>query len=232
MTGTKHKTPYWATFFTLFGAVILCSLGTWQLMRLEWKKVILNDLKAAYENPIQGSKTENLKDIQNITYMTVKGRFLFEKSILLGHTVKDGTPGHYLITPLKTQDKTLLINIGFNPKDSPLETHTLKQFNNKEIELTGLIRKPSWNFFTPENNPDKDIWYRANIEQIAKTKEIENPYHLVMYAEKAHPKIDEELPNHERWQPNNNHLQYALFWYSLAAALIVIYILRFFRRQN
>lgn len=227
MTGTKTiKLPFWATIFTILGAIVLSGLGTWQLHRLAWKTDILNKLDAAYENPIQNPDLSTLKEDEFI-YAELKGRFLFNKSILLGYQIKNEKPGQSLITPLLTNQGTLLINMGFNPQDWPLEDHFLKRYNNQTISFRGLVRKPDWNSFTPQNEPEKDSWYRLDIPQIAQTKGLENPSPFVMDADFASRKFDAQFPRNERWQPNNNHLQYAFFWFTLAGTLIIIYRLRF-----
>jgi surfeit locus 1 family protein len=230
MTGTKRKLPFWATLLTILGVLVLCGLGSWQVQRLQWKQDILDKLEAAYNNPIDNPAIAEM-DEDSFTYGKIEGRFLFEKSILLGHTIKNETTGQFLITPLKIDQGTLLINLGFNKYSEPLENHYLEAFSGEAITFTGIIRKPKWNSFTPENDPEKDTWYRLDISQIAKAKGLENPLPMAMYADSASKKFDGQYPNNERWQPNNNHMQYAFFWFTLAGALITIYCLRFLRKN-
>jgi len=44
----RRKLPFWATFLTLIGVIILCALGTWQVKRLAWKNDIVQKLHTAY----------------------------------------------------------------------------------------------------------------------------------------------------------------------------------------
>jgi len=232
MTGAKRITlPFWATLFTVLGVAVLCTLGAWQIQRLAWKETVINKLDAAYETPITNPDLSNM-DEDEFVYGEIKGRFIFEKSILLGHTIKDENPGKLLITPLETPQGTILINLGFNPNEQPLNDHLLNVYNNETMSFTGIIRKPSWNSFTPDNIPEENIWYRLNVPQIAADKDLQNPIPFVMYADSASQKFDGDFPNNTRWEPNNNHAQYALFWFSLAGALIIIYGLRFLKKQN
>ena len=82
-----------------------------------------------------------------------------------------------------------------------------------------------------QSSSENDIWYRPDIFQIATEKDLKNPIPFMMYADSASQKFDAQFPNNTRWQPNNNHAQYALFWFSLAGALIVIYVLRFLKKK-
>lgn len=235
MTGTSDipratiKLPFWATLLMITGVIILCALGTWQIQRLAWKNDILAKLDAAYENPETNPNLSTLAE-NDFIYGTMKGRLLFDKSILLGHMVQNDKPGHFLITPLETSQGTLLINMGFTPNDQPLETHPVKSSNGQTLKVSGIIRQPKWNSFTPENNPEKNTWYRADTKQIATAQNLKNTIPFVMYADSASRKFDAAFPNNERWAPNNNHGQYAFFWFALASSLIVIYILRFLRK--
>ena len=232
MTGTKQiKIPFWATIFTTLGVIALCTLGTWQIQRLAWKEDIIAKLDAAYDNPIKDPDLSDLND-NDFLYAEIRGKFLFEKSILLGHTVKNEKPGQFLITPLLTDQGTLLVNMGFNPKGWALENHFLKSYNNEKISFTGIIRKPSCNSFTPQNSPEENTWYRLDIDQISSAQNLKNPMPFVMIVDFASRKFDAQFPNNERWEPNNNHAQYAFFWFTLASTLVIIYGLRFFRKET
>ena len=66
--------------------------------------------------------------------------------------------------------------------------------------------------FIPANNLAKGEWYTADIPALAAALKLERvrPFRLVLGA-------PPELPN--------DHLQYAVTWYSLAAVLLIVYVL-------
>ena len=49
------KLPVWGTILTVIGVVVLCTLGTWQLDRLAWKKDLIAKLDAAYASNQAGA---------------------------------------------------------------------------------------------------------------------------------------------------------------------------------
>lgn len=236
MTGTKTITiPFWATLLTILGVIILCSLGTWQLQRLAWKNELITKLENSYN-----ASGKNVLDLDTINsgdlpYGRVKGQLLTPKGLFLGYETREinglNQPGKILITPLKTESGNILIQMGWWPL-SQSNRSIYKGYRGEEIWLEGLIKKPSWNVFTPDNDPPSDIWYKIDTEQIAEAKNIENLYPFILVADKASPGFSEIYPNNERWEPNNNHAQYALFWFTLAGALIIIYWLRFIRKTE
>lgn len=218
------KLPFWATFLTLLGLCILCGLGTWQLQRLEWKNDIIARLGVAYDG-----NTSIPLDLDNINqdyvYGRVKGTFIPSKALLLGPRTQDKKIGHDLIVPLKIKDRTLLINMGWS--DWPLDEMPIHHLQNRNVWFEGMVVTPGWNSFTPENETDKNLWYRLDTREIAETKRLNDPYPFILRAEQASHKFDAAFPNNKRVYPKNNHQQYAMFWFAMAAALLAVYVLRF-----
>jgi len=222
------KPPLWATIFTFLGVIILCTLGTWQLQRLTWKTEILNGLAAAYENP-QTQITHDILTAQDFAYGTLTGTLQWSKAFKANYKVIEGAAGNDLIVPINTNEGDTLINLGFIPEMHTLASHPIARFDGKEITIIGLARKADWNSFTPENNPAKNLWYRLNIEQISQHFALKSPAQFIIYAHDAKPTLSDTLPNNTRWQPNNNHQQYALFWFAMALTLIAIFYIRFLK---
>lgn len=212
---------------TIIGVAILCGLGTWQLQRMAWKNGIIAQLDAAY-----GETTEDVAsfswawspDNASFAFEKAGGVFRPDKAILLGPKTKDGKVGHHLIVPLAYRGKTLFVDMGWTDvtEISDLPIHSARK---KRVEFTGLLRQPDWNNFTPENSPENDVWTKLDLEGIAKAKDLPPPLPVMMYAETASYKFDAAFPNNERWYPRNKHLQYALFWYALAAALLAVFVI-------
>lgn len=224
-----RKPPFWATFLTFCGICVLCTLGAWQYQRMGWKHDILTKLEAAYET----SQSEAI-DFQSIekddfAYGRATGIALGDKAFLLGPTVKDKEIGKNLILPLKTNQGTVLINMGWSA--APLEQQPIQALNGKRIWVEGRARAPHWNSFTPDNDPDNGLWFKPDIEEIAALKDLKDPIPFILYAQAtSHTFSNNAYPNNARWAPQNNHLQYTLFWFAMAFALAAIYGLRFLRK--
>jgi surfeit locus 1 family protein len=225
------RLPIWATFLTIIGVIILCTLGTWQMQRLAWKNDMERQLQAAYEVPHKDSlRTKDLSEKEYV-YGRVRGRLQTDKAILLGARVKDEKAGAELIIPLLMKDgSTLLVDMGF--ASGELKKQPIHHLKNQKVWFEGITRKPSWNGFTPKNNPEKNVWYRADIDQIAEAKKLKKVVPYIFYAERASHKYDGAFPKNERFAPSNNHLQYAIFWYLMAAALVGVYYFRFVKKAN
>ena len=95
------------------------------------------------------------------------------------------------------------------------------------VHVAGLLRvppaeKPSW--FLPFNRPDLNLWFWVDLPAMAKAAGVENAAPFYIDADKT--------PNPGGWPQGgvtrlelpNDHLQYAITWFALAVALIVIYV--------
>lgn len=222
------KLPFWATIFTIAGVIVLCGLGTWQIQRLTWKNEIIAGLNAAYDNPQSQAIDISAFKPGSFVYGRVSGVFLPDKAILLGPKTKDGKIGNDLIVPVKQNGTAIFVNMGWTA--SKLEDLPIHHLQNKKLWFEGLARTPRWNSFTPENNPEKNLWYKPDLTEIAAVKNLQHPAPFILHAERASHKFDAAFPNNERWMPANNHLQYAAFWFTMALALCAVYVLRFIRK--
>lgn len=227
MTGSKKRIPFWGTVFTVFGVIILCALGTWQLQRLAWKLDIIEGLEAAYDSESGAAVFAQGFTGGAFIYGTVEGKLMPSKLIKLGPRTGGGTISYDVLVPLEMGDQVLFVNLGINPE--PYKKLNLSAFEGKKVSFDGLARVPDWNSFTPDNEPQNDRWYKPDLKEMAEVRTLENPLPHLFYAESASVDLG-PFPNNQRWMPKNNHMQYALFWFSMAGALIVIYILRFIRR--
>lgn len=220
-----------AALLLMSGAAIMLSLGFWQVERLKWKNDIIDQLNDEYSKPSNElliSINEIDNSDKNILYGSVRGYFLNNKSILFGPKTYDGKIGFYVITPFKTKSGTILVNQGW------VDAHDVdllpQKTNNKLVTVTGIIRKPDWNNFTPNNNPVQNIWTKLDINQIAKTKDIKNISNRIIYLSDISINSDHIKIINKKWYPRNKHKQYAIFWFSMAFIFLGFFV--FYARQQ
>jgi cytochrome oxidase assembly protein ShyY1 len=77
--------------------------------------------------------------------------------------------------------------------------------------------------FTPAANPGRNLWFARDPTAIAAAKGLEA---APFYIEQESPVPAGGWPLPARLRPNlpNNHLQYVITWYGLAAALLLVFI--------
>ncbi len=211
------------SIFVFFSIILFCSLGTWQIYRLQWKLDLINEInKGINSEPVFYSNNKV------INYQKVKfdGIFDFEKQIYLYSLDSKGAPGYDIITPIKTKsNEILLVNRGWIKKDLKGKKD-INEIKSKSFE--GIIKKITKpNPFKPENDIKNNMWYSLKLEDLESFTgyKLNNFVLFLQNSQNNFVKnkiVTPDLPN--------NHLKYAITWYSVALS-ILLYFLYFRKKQ-
>ena len=215
----KHKFLF--SVFIIFFIFVFIALGTWQIIRLNWK----NNLILEIENSLKKPPVQLLQSNQQ-NYLKIKtsGRVDFEKQIYLYNLNDSGTPGFEVLNPILIDGENYLLNRGWIPfekKDTP-EINILDQTN---IEGT-LKTQGRKNIFKPDNDIKENYWFSLNREDISKFTGKEFSKYII-YLDGNY-----QLPKPKKITANisNNHKKYAMTWFSLAISILLLYL--YFRKKN
>jgi surfeit locus 1 family protein len=155
------------------------------------------------------------------------GVFLNDKEIFLGATSpRGGSPGFQVLTPLRQAGgRIIFVNRGFVPSALKDPQKRSRGQLAGTVHVSGLLRlpkgKPGW--IVPENRPDLNYWFWIDLPAMAAATGISNvaPFYIDADA----------TPNPGGWPKGgitpielpNDHLQYAITWFLLAAAAVAVY---------
>jgi surfeit locus 1 family protein len=212
---------------TLIGVAILCYLGTWQLLRLQWKEGLIAQLAAnEAAAPVDLATAESFLAIgNNVEFMKVQFRATYLHGA--GKTMIstfDGGPGWTIITPAITTDgRAVIVDRGRVPGQR------LESFDKPagEVEITGVVRtyRNGQGFFDPNNDTIKNAWYWWDIPAMLKATDWKRSVSPVLFVVQILPgTVAAEFPKPAEPRANlrNNHLGYAITWYGLALVLAVM----------
>lgn len=210
----------------------LCALGTWQLQRAEWKKNIITQLETEYAKDPMKYRLE-FDDLKNTAIQSgnIRGQFNYDKQILVGPKKIEDDIGYDVLIPMElTKGGHVLVNMGWvkGEKREEIKTPSPRGY----IVVRGISRKPEWNSFTPNNSPANNVWTKLDIDQIAKAKTLEKVAPVIFYAKSASLTLKEFKMLEDGWFPRNKHMQYALFWFSMAGVLIIIFGLYIYKKKT
>ncbi len=230
VTTTSSKTyrfapKPWPTIIAVSAFVVLVGLGTWQVQRLLWKGDLITYREAQLAAPAipLGDDLSAIGDDFAFRRVTVSGAFLHDNEIYLAAS-HDRTIGFQVITPLRRADgSVVLIDRGFVPSAArPAWLRGEGQVTGV-VTIEGLVRvSPRRGSFTPDNDPDKNYWFWFDFAAMAAFAGVEAPLFVVEAGPAENPgglPIGREL----RVELRNEHLSYAITWYCLALAMVVIY---------
>ncbi|HEX3952785.1 MAG TPA: SURF1 family protein [Stellaceae bacterium] len=222
----RFRPQLYPTLFTLAVVALCASLGVWQVQRLYWKRGLIEQRAAALAAPPaavprNAAATEPL-DLHRVTD---RGVFLNDAEIEVHAIGPHGAAGFDVLTPLREPaGRIVFVNRGF----VPTELKRAPGGPTGEVEIAGRLRlppeaKPGW--FIPENRPGDNEWFWIDLPTMGVADGLANvaPFYVDADATPnpgGWPKGGTALP-----ELPNDHLQYAITWFSLAVAAIVIYVL-------
>jgi len=202
---------------------LLLGLGTWQVERLHWKLGVLAQIARAEAGPAVpvGAQPDPYTKVQ------VTGMLRDDLSASYGAEVRDtpaGTQlGTQLIVPLeRDEDDIILVDRGWVPDKRPRPIARAEG----DVTVEGYVRpsdKPG--LFSASDNPATRQFYTLDTSAIGAALGLQHVAPFVLVA--LGPPPPERYPDPARHlpRPPNNHLSYAITWYGLAIALVVIFIL-------
>jgi surfeit locus 1 family protein len=237
----RRRLPVFTGIAVLAALAILISLGTWQVERLHWKEGLLADIaarRAAAPVPLADIEALAAKggDIEYRT-VTATGRYVNNKERHFFATWR-GQTGYYIYTPLQLADgRYLFVNRGFVPFENKEPEMRMQGQLTDQQTVTGLARarlpaKPSW--LVPDNDVAKNIFYWKDLDVMASSVDLDKASVVPFFVDADSTPNPAGLPIGGVTQVDlpNDHLQYAFTWYGLAAVLVVVVAISWFRPRK
>lgn len=201
--------------FGLTGAAILIALGVWQVQRLAWKEGVLADIEARIAaDPVALPASPDPVADQYLP-VAVTGQ-LGQPPLRVLVSRKQIGAGYRLITTLSTEERTILVDLGFIKVGKPIAA-----FADTPVTITGNLNWPDdRNSSTPDNDVAGNTWFARDIDEMAGVLGAE-PLLLVARDTSETDPAATPLPVDTAAIPND-HLSYAITWFSLAAIWLVM----------
>jgi surfeit locus 1 family protein len=215
------KNKFLFSVFVYFIILVLLSLGSWQLYRLNWKLNLISEIENSLKNdPVELSKS----DKKNYLRIKTSGQIDFDKQIYLYNLNKSGKPGFEVINPILIGNENYLINRGWISFDQKDQSEI--NFVNEDKIIGTLKLQTKASTFKPENDIEKNYWFTLNRDDVFKYTG-KNFSNFIIYLNG-----DYKTPETKVITANisNNHKKYAITWFSMAISILLIYL--YFRRKN
>ena len=215
----KHKFLF--SVFIIFFIFVFIALGTWQIIRLNWKNNLISEIENSLKNPpVELSQS----DKENFLKIKTSGTIDFEKQIYLYNLNDSGTPGFEVINPILINNENYLINRGWIPFEKK-DTLEINIFDQNDI--TGTLKTQGRkNIFKPDNDIEENYWFSLNREDILQFTGKEFSKYIIYFDGHS------QFPRPKKITANisNNHKKYAMTWFSLAISILLLYL--YFRKKN
>ncbi len=237
LRGWRFRPTLWPTLIAAPAVCILIGLGLWQLDRLEWKTGLLArigdsmamaavDMPAAFADP----------PAWDYRRVRIEGVYLHDRELYLTARTHRGRAGGHVIAPLRRTDgvaagQVILVDRGWVPDDRRDPATRTGGQPAGTVTVEGVLRRPpERGWLQPDNQPADNLWFWVDLPAMAAAAGLPTAPALILEAVADAP--GEALPvgGQTRVALPNDHLQYALTWFALAAALAAIYGLYHLRR--
>lgn len=241
----------WPAAATVAGVVFLIALGNWQMRRLAWKEGLVAAIAERAHAPalpieealmratVPGLERRWNLDAVEYQHVHALGKFDHAQERYVYEPREEG-PGWLVFTPLYLKSESnieyranpglcagrVIVNRGWAP--DALKDPASRPAGQVEgdVDVEGLLRQSTpGGMFTPKGDPKLNTFYARDVVEL---------YGTACHPIKDRPLIIDaaaEPPNPGGWPKGgvtrlelpNRHLEYALTWYGLAAALVGVF---------
>lgn len=221
--------------FSVAAFATFVGLGTWQLQRKAWKDSLTHALDtrltaapAELPPPLRWpSLTASADEFRRVTFTAafVPG----EEALVFaggGSTFRPDVSGsgYWVFAPARLADgRTVVVNRGFVPEGRQ-DASTRPPTDTAPQPMIGVMRWPeTGTWFTPSGERSRNVWFLRDPLAIAAAKGWANVAPFFIELEAPAPTGGLPQPGPLRVKLRNEHLQYAITWYGLAAVVVVMF---------
>lgn len=218
------------TLVTLILLPVLISLGFWQLSRTAEKRAILVEQEKKRQlPPLHIKEEETSQDAVEFRNLIATGNYLTDYQILVDNKVHQGAVGYYVVTPLLIEgtNMAVLVNRGWVKATDRRDVYPAIETPEGKITIYGTAKYKTKDIFTfnDQNRLGKDwpaLVRWIDIEDLDK----DIPYNLFAFLLLQTPEPNQDYVRD--WKsvnsPPEKNMSYAVQWFTLAAALVLIFI--------
>ena len=201
---------FWFIVFIGFaGTACLLYLGKWQIDRLYWKLDVLKKIDQKIAAVPVLLPAEPSESVHKYLSVEISGQFLQESIRVLASKKRYGA-GYRIIHVFRTNGRRLLVDLGFVGLETDYDIDL-----SSDISLVGNLHWPDEvDNFTPEPDLENNIWFARDVERVASALQTE-PILIILRDSTLKDKNIKPMPIDTTHIPND-HLQYAITWFSLA----------------
>ena len=207
----------------LGGTAILVSLGVWTIQRLAWKEGLIAGIEARIAaDPVALPETPD-PDLHAYLPVEVTG-VLTPEYLRVLVSQKGAGAGYRIIRPMIRDEGRIMVDLGFV---ATADAAGLRFEEGPPLTIVGNLQWPQeTDGFTPAPDLQNNIWFARDVAAMAEALGTE-PVLVVRRDPPAVPGPLMPLPVDTSAIPND-HLQYAITWFSLAAiwAAMTFYFIR------
>ncbi len=216
MMRSTHRAAIALVALGLFAGFV--ALGSWQVQRRAWKLDLIERVDARTRAPaVDAPGREDWPQISatrdGYRHVQVAGEYAADADTFVQALTERGA-GFWVLTPLKLADSSVvLVNRGFVP---PERRDRVTRITGP-TSVTGLLRptEPGGGFLR-RNESSTNRWFSRDVPAIATARGLANVAPYFIDADAGAAEANAPIGGLTVIAFSNNHLVYAITWYTLA----------------
>lgn len=232
---TKSRFPIGMTIAVVVSMAIMIALGVWQIQRMHWKAGVLAHVAALKSAPpVPAGPVLAANSDVDFRRVVIDCPGLAAAPYVELYGVREGEAGSRLISACAVEAgpyRSVLVDRGF-VQDTVSARPPVDSASAAPLRVVGVLRIPEkGNWFSPPNDPARRHFYIRDAAEMARVLGAPAPAPVFLLAETAtNPEWPALVPAPLPEDIPNNHMQYVLTWFGLAAALAGVYAAVLWRR--
>jgi cytochrome oxidase assembly protein ShyY1 len=226
--------------FTFAMVALFVGLGVWQLQRRVEKHALiatLDERLAAAPMPLPGAAdwgklTPDHDEFRRVSFAATYEARLDAMVYSSGSAIRPDIsgPGTWAFIPARLESgDTIAINAGFVPntmQDRDVQDRAVARLiTGKPVAMTGYIRFPdAGGMFTPNVEQAKRLWFARDHLAMAQASGWDKVAPFYIDLESPVPPSGIPKPGPLEVQLRDDHMQYAITWFTLAAAVVIAFV--------
>lgn len=201
--------------FSIAGTAVLGWLGNWQLDRLAWKQTVLEQIDQRIAAPAVPVPLTPVPSEDTYLPVFAEGRFGQEYIRVLVSQKRIGA-GYRVISAFKTEGRRILVDRGFIDLSNSSDIQA-----DQAVVVQGNLHWPDEvDGFTPAPDLEKNIWFARDVRALSEA--LQTQPILIVASQISPPDQNIKPLEIDSSAIPNDHLQYAVTWFSLAAIWIMM----------
>lgn len=206
--------------FIICATLLLGGLGAWQVARLQWKNALIASIEAAQRQPVLRNLPAELDGVM-YRHVELAGTFVHDKTLYFVGQPRGGQSGFQVMTPfiLVGGNAVVMVNRGWSPRG--------KELRNEGVQVVKGVARPlrARRNFIPDNHVEDNLWFFEDKEAMAEAINAKSLLPLVIEQVGSVRADIYPIPSDGKLSVRNDHLGYAITWFTLAFAGIIMFAL-------
>lgn len=235
MLNRISKLPLLATILTLIAVSVMTWLGFWQLDRAEQKQLRVKQIEDRQQQGYRSldeisGKNEDIRDLP----LRVTGRFEPRKVLLWDNRIYEGQVGYEVLGIFSTAYGNLLVNLGWTPAPKYRDELPDVELPQGHINLQGVVVMPQANPMISESELQSTHWpLRIQQPSLVRLEEVVAMPLMPFILQLTDATVFGYKSN---WRPvvmpAQKHYGYAVQWFGLALACLMVFILALYKKNK